>query len=426
MSGAAPILKLAGRSVWNRKLTAILTILAVALSVTLYMGVEKIRHGTRASFERTISGADLIVGARSGPVNLLLYSVFHIGNATNNITWDSYQRIAGRPKVDWTIPISMGDSHRGFRVLGTTQSFFDHYQYGDAQPVRLAKGEAFGGVYDAVLGAAAARALGYGLGEEIVLSHGLGEVSFSDHEATPFTVTGILAPTGTPVDRAVLVSLQGVEAMHAGWENGAPTPMARYGTAESMAAEARAAPPEAITAFYLGMASKTAVLQLQRDINTYEGEALQAAIPGVALTQLWDVVGVVERALASISGFVIFVGLLTILTSILTSLNERRREMAVLRSLGARPWHIFALLVSEAALLAFLGAALALALLYGALFALAPAITARYGVALTDIGPGWLDVKVVVAVTLAAALLGMIPAWRAFRNSLADGLTIRV
>lgn len=424
MSGAAPILKLAARSVANRKLTALLTILAVGLSVTLFMAVEKIRHGARASFENTISGADLIVGARSGPVNLLLYSVFHIGNATNNITWESYQRIAGLPDVAWTIPISLGDSHRGYRVIGTTESFFDHYQYGDDQPVRLAGGAPFDGVFGAVLGADVARKLGYAIGEDIILSHGVGAVSFSDHGDKPFTVTGIMAPTGTPVDRAVLVSLEGIRAIHLGWQSGAPTPLARLATPERVVQMDLT--PDQITAFYVGLSSKTAILRLQRGINTFREEPLQAAIPGVALSQLWEVVGVVERALASISGFVIFVGLLTILTSILTSLNERRREMAVLRSLGARPWHVFVLLVSESALLAFAGSVLALGMLYGALYALAPVITARTGVTLTQIGPGGLDLAVVGTVTAAAALLGMIPAWRAFKNSLADGLTIRV
>ena len=424
MGPGLPILRLAARSVWNRKLTAALTILAVALSVTLYLGVEKVRHGARASFENTISGTDLIVGARSGPVNLMLYSVFHIGAATNNISWEAYQQIAARPEVAWSIPISLGDSHRGFRVIGADGGFFDHYQYGDGQPLRFARGRAFGDVFEAVLGADVARQLGYEVGEAIVLSHGLGAVSFSDHADKPFTVVGVLAPTGTPVDRAVLASLEGIEAIHVGWRGGGPTPLARMATAERV--RRMDLTPDQITAVYLGLSSKVAVLRLQREINAYPGEPLQAAIPGVALNQLWSVVGVVERALASISGFVVFVGLLTILTSILTSLGERRREMAVLRALGARPRHVFILLVSEAALLAFLGSVLALLLLYGALFALAPAIVARTGVALADIGPGAQDLAVVGAVTLAAALLGTIPAWRAFRNSLADGLTIRV
>ncbi len=219
-----PILRLAVRSLLNRRLTAILTIIAVALSVTLFLGVEKARDGARSSFERTISGTDLIVGARSGPLNLLLYSVFHLGDATANITWESYQDFAQHPAVSWTVPISLGDSHRGFRVVGTTTDFFKHYQYGGGSSLSFADGRQFEDLFDVVLGASAAKELGYQLGHEVVVSHGLGQVSFSDHSDKPFTVSGILAPTGTPVDRTVMVSLEAIEAIHIGWESGAPSP----------------------------------------------------------------------------------------------------------------------------------------------------------------------------------------------------------
>ncbi|MCG8440449.1 MAG: ABC transporter permease [Caulobacterales bacterium] len=422
MSGA-PVLALAARSRLNRRGTAMLTVLAVALAVMLFTGVEKIRDGARASFERTISGADLIVGARSGAVNLLLYAVFRIGDATNNITWESYETIAERPEVDWAVPLSLGDSHRGFRVVGTTPEFFERYRFGDDRALEFSDGDVFSDVFHAVVGAGVARELGYEIGDDIILAHGVGAVSFSEHTDKPFTIIGVLAPTGTPVDRSVHVSLQGIEAIHIGWERGAPTPLARIMTADRV--RQLELQPKEVTAIIVGMKSKIAVLGLQRDINTYRQEALMAVIPGIALAQLWEVVGVAERALAGVSAFVIVVGLVGVLTSILTSLNERRREMAILRSVGARPADIFILLVSEAALLAFVGSLLGLAFLYGGLAIVAPLIEARYGLALTDAGLGLFDLWVVLGVTGAALLLGAVPAWRAFRNSLADGLTVR-
>ena len=123
------VVRLALQSLRNRWLTALLTVLAIAVSVVLLLGVEKIRTGAKASFANTISGTDLIVGARSGGIQLLLYSVFRIGNATNNMTWRSYEEIAKRKEVAWIVPLSLGDSHRGFRVLGTTKNYFDHYKY---------------------------------------------------------------------------------------------------------------------------------------------------------------------------------------------------------------------------------------------------------------------------------------------------------
>jgi putative ABC transport system permease protein len=422
---SAPVIfRLAIQSVLDRRVTAALTVLAVAFSVMLFTGVEKIQKGARTGFEQTIAGTDLIVGARTGPVNLLLYAVFHIGGATSNISWASYQEIAGRPEVAWTVPLSLGDSHRGFRVVGTTQAFFDRYRYGEGRALAFAAGEAFDDVFDAVIGASVARALGYEVGEEIVVAHGLGAASFARHDDKPFTVTGILRPTGTPIDRTVMVSLEGIEAIHIGWESGAPSPLARAVTPERV--RGLDLQPSQITAFLVGLESRAAVLRLQRAINNYRAEPLLAIMPGIALAELWRVVGVVERTLVAIGAFVIFVGLLTILTAILTSLNERRREMAILRAVGARPWHIFTLMASEAVAIALAGAVLGLALFYGVAALAAPAIEAQYGIMLTGIAPGLFDLYVLGGVTLAALVLGAFPAWRALRNALEDGLTIRV
>ncbi|WP_440957767.1 ABC transporter permease [Oceanicaulis sp. LC35] len=415
-----PILNLALRSIGNRRATAILTVLTVAISVMLFLGVEKVRHGARESFENTISGVDLIVGARSSPVNLLLYSVFHIGDATNNITWESYEAVAGAPGVAWTVPISLGDSHRGHRVIGSTPGLFEHYEYGGGRTLEFASGEPFDDLFDAVIGAAVARDLGYQTGDEIVVAHGMGEVGFIEHDSNPFTVVGVLAPTGTPLDQSVMVTLEAIEAIHLGGATGAGS------TLPEEELRARDLTPDQLTAFYVGLDSPVAALRLQRAINTYPEEPLQAVIPGVALAQLWSIVGVAERTLAAVAAFVVLTGLVSILTAILTSLNERRREMAILRALGARPHHVFLLLVAEAALIALAGAVLGTLATYGALNALAPLLEARFGLVLPGLTPGLYDLAIIGAVTGAAAVLGFFPAWRAYRNSLADGMTIRL
>lgn len=414
-----PILSLAIRSIANRRGTALLTILTVAIAMTLFLGVEKVRHGARASFENTISGTDLIVGARSSPVNLLLYSIFHIGDATNNITWETYQQIANAPGVAWTVPISLGDSHAGFRVVGTDNRYFEHYRYAGRRQLEFAEGRPLDALFDTVIGASVARELGYSLGEEIVVAHGTGRVSFVEHDNNPFEIVGILSPTGTPVDRSVFVSLEAIEAIHLEGPTGAGTTLS---VEELLAMDLS---PDQITAFLVGLETPVAALRLQRQINTYRVEPLQAIIPGVALSQLWSVVGVAERTLAAVAAFVVLMGLICILTAILTSLNERRREMAILRALGARPGHIFTLMVSESALLAFTGAVIGTGLTYGVLAAGAPVLEQQYGVHLTETLPGLFDLSLIALVTGASAILGFIPAWAAFRNSLADGMTIR-
>lgn len=413
------LLKLAANSLWARRTTAILTVFAIAMSMTLFLGVENLRKSARESFEATLSGTDLLVGARSGEVNLLLYAVFRLGNPTANLDWDSYQTIASQPDVAWTIPISLGDAVRGFRVVGTTHAYFEHYRYGDRQPLSFAKGVPFDGVFDAVLGAQAARELGLSVGDPITLSHGIGGTSFAQHDNNPFQVSGILAATGTPVDRAVHVSLAGLDAVHQPATE--PALQSAGDNTENDAFE-----PEAITAFLVGMKSRILTLRLQRQINTYRGEALSAVIPGVALAQLWQVVGTVEVVLGVIAGFVVITCLLGMLTSILTSLNERRREMALLRAVGARPAAIFCLLIMEAGLLAGLGAVIGIILVYTGFLVAAPWVQSTYGILIITAGPGLQDLQIVGVVLLLALALGAIPAWTAYRRSLADGLSVQL
>jgi len=414
---------LALRSLLNRRFSALLTVLAIALSVTLLLGVEKIRNEARASFAGTISGTDLIVGPRTGSVQLLLYSVFRIGNATSNMRWDSYQKIAEHPRVDWAIPISLGDSHRGFKVMGTTDDYFTHFRHGRDRQLVFAEGRAFDDLYDAVIGADIARELGYQLGSELVLAHGTGAVSFVEHADKPFQVSGILAKTGTPVDRTIHISLQGMEALHVDWQQGMPA----RGAARVDAEQARSLDltPTTITAMLLGLDSRVATFAVQRDINRFPSEPLMAVLPGVALQELWSLLGVAEQALFIVSVFVVLTGLVGMLTAILASLNERRREMAILRSVGARPRHVFGLLLLEAAGLALAGILLGLGLMYLTVWLAQPVILSRYGLFIPITAPGLWDWSLLGAILLAAIIMGCVPAWRAYRQSLIDGLSIR-
>ncbi len=423
MGSAATVLMLARESLANRRATAILTILSIAISSALLLGVERIRTETRSGFMSTVSGTDLIVGARSGDINLLLYSVFRIGSPTNNITWQSYQEIAGQPVVDWSIPISLGDSHRGFRVMGTNTDYFRYYRYKRSRMLTFAEGQAFEAVFDTVLGADVAEELGYRLGEQIVIAHGAGATSFIQHDDKPFTVVGILDRTGTPIDRTVHVGLEGIEAIHADWNEGGRAPGQSLSAEEVLELDLQ---PEAITAFLLGLKSRVATFGLQRKINEYPQEPLMAIIPGVTLQQLWQLIRGVEVALLAISLCVVIAGLIGMLSAILTSLGERRREMAILRAIGARPWHILALMTSEGALLAVIGVSLGIALVTGLSFLTAGWLKQRFGIFLPVQWPGpieWLFAGLVLA---AALLVSLWPAWRAYRNALADGLSVRI
>jgi putative ABC transport system permease protein len=414
--------RLALQSLRNRALTASLTVLAIAFSVMLLLGVEKVRTGARQSFADTISGTDLIVGARSGAIQLLLYSVFRIGNATNNVTWKSYEDIAKRPEVDWIVPLSLGDSHHGFRVLGTTLDYFKHYKYRHGQQIAFAEGEPFHDLFDAVIGADVAQALGYHVGDKIIVAHGVGSVSFIEHADKPFRVAGILAKTGTPIDRTVHVSLEAIEAIHVDWQNGIPMPGQSVSAEEVRTMDLK---PKAITAALLGLKSKLATFKLQRVINNYPEEPLSAIIPGAALQELWGLVGTAETALSVVSAMVVATALLGMVTMILTTLNERRREMAILRSVGARPVTILGLLATEAGLLTLAGVLVGVGLLYAALGLLQPYVDRTYGLQLSIDPPTQREWLTLASIVVAGFLAGLLPAMRAYRLSLADGMTVR-
>ncbi len=413
------ILRLALRSLVARSLTVAMTILAIALSVMLFLGVEKVRTGAKASFADTISGTDLIVGARSGSVQLLLYSVFRIGNATNNVTWESYQDIAARPDVEWIVPISLGDSHRQFRVMGTSSAFFERYKYRQGQSLAVAEGALIGDLFDAVIGADVAEALGYSVDSPIIVAHGI--ASFTEHKDQPFRVSGILEKTGTPVDRTVIVSLEAIEAIHVDWKGGAQT---RETTPVEVIRQMDLT-PKAVTAALVGVSSPLKTFGLQRAINEYPSEPLLAILPGVALQELWQIVGIAETALIAVSGMVVVTALIGMMATIFSSLNERRREMAIFRAMGARPLVILGLLVFEACVMAAIGALLGLGLLYLVLVVVQPMVDTAFGLWLPITPPGLRDGLVLLVVTCAGAIVSLIPALRAYRLSLADGMMVK-
>lgn len=430
------IASLAIKSFRNRKLSVGLAIASITLSVALLLGVEILRSEAKSSFASTVSGTDLIVGARGGSVNLLLYSVFRIGNPTNNIEWHSYEEISALPGVKWSIPLSMGDTHAGFRVVGTDDNYFEHYRYARDRRLGLQQGAWFGEEDEIVLGAEVAASLGYRLSDKIIVAHGAGDESFIKHADEPFRVVGILAATGTPVDRTLYVSLAGFDHMHEAWQTAEDghdhDPLAATASAAGHTDEEQHAEDEhhdeeySISAFLLGLESRAAAIGLQRRINQFEHEPLSAILPGVTLLELWEIVGLVEHTLRAISIFVVIVGLSSMLIILMTSINERRREMAILRALGARPGHVFALILGEAIAITLSGIGLGILLVCGIFMLGQGWIASRFGlfIELNLLTPNL--VYGLLLITLIGCLIGLIPGIRMYRYSLVDGMTIRV
>ena len=408
------MIRLAIKSLMNRRASVLLTVIAIAVSVTLLLAVERVREQVQSHFANTVSGTDLIIGARTGQTQLLLSSVFHIGSMTNNMSWESFEDIRERPEVSWAIPMSLGDSVQGLPVVATTNAYFEHFKYGNKQALEFSQGSAFASDEEVVLGADAAEKLSKTMGDDIIIAHGSGGISFSEHDQHPLTVTGVLQRTGTPVDQAVFVTLHSLEMIHSGEHE------------HSGHDHHNEAPADSISAALLGLKAKPLALRLQRQINTYEKEPLTALLPGMTLQELWKTLRVFEQALTAISAMVVLIGLLGMLTIMLASLRERRREMAVLRAVGAGPGTIFGLLLSAALLLTVVGAFSGLLLLYGLQWSLAGVIQSQTGLILSTTWPGASEWWRMALVIIVGFMLSLIPAWRAYRQSLADGLTVKI
>ena len=422
----------------------LLTVLAVALSVFVLLGVEHVRQEAKSGFASTVSGVDLIVGARTGEINLLLLSIFRIGNATTNVEWETVEEIENLERVAWSVPITLGDSHKNFRVVGTTQDFFERYQYGRKQPLVFEKGSEFEALQDVVLGSRAATELDYRLGDSLVLSHGMADTSFTHHDELPFNVVGILERSGTPIDNALFVSLEAIEAIHDD-ENGGSHEEHDEGHEDHDEHESHDdhdehdaheheeghkgheghdeheghnhGPIGTVTALLVGLESPAFALQVQRAINEYQGEALLAILPGVALAQLWTLVGGIEGTLRGISILVFISSIFGLNAMLLASMRERRREVFVLRSIGAPSSFVLALLLLESLLIVTVGIAAAVIALFGAIAAVNGFLADQIGVTLSMAILSEASLIAIGLIYISSILLSLLPAMQAYRAS---------
>lgn len=426
------LFSLAIRSAWNRRFTLGLTLIVITFSIAMMLAIERLRIEVKESFAQSISGTDLIVGPRTNPLQLILYSVFHIGQANNNMSWDSALMLSKHPAVASTIPITLGDSHKNFPVIGTTINYFSDFEYGDHLPLTFKDGKPFNSLFDVVLGYEVAKKLNYKVGDKIILSHGEtsardehedGHESEHEHSDKPFIVSGILEKTGTPVDRALHINLEAVEAIHLNWQSGTQIPginiPPEYVKKFNLT-------PKQVSAVLVKLKSRTGVFMMQRFINEYKQEPLTAILPGIALDQLWKVLGSGERALLLVSLITVIVGFIGLIAVMLASLNERRRELAILRSVGAKPIDIFYLLVIESVLIVLIGALLAYLLLFLISWCAAPLLMTHYGLMVKPMSVNIAEIKLICAAVIAGILLSLLPAYQAYRLSLADGLIPRV
>jgi len=450
---------LAFQSILNRWLSCLLIILTLSASISLFFTVTRIQESVRVGFQNTVSGVDSIIAARGGNLQILLNSVFLIGEPPNKITWESYKDIDKMKGINFLVPISLGDSHKGYRVVGTTNSYFKNIKFGNKKNLTFSaninKGIGFSNVFDVVIGSSVAEKLNYSIGSEIEITHGLGksgvvhsfnsskeddkedhedDVEHDDHDEhadheddaehahdmAGFKVSGILEPTGTPIDSAVYISVLGYEVIHKGWI--ANQKVMDISEEHLMDEDLE---PTSISAIFVSLKNRTQIFQLQRDVLNYKKEALSAVLPGLTLSRLWALTSNIDKAFKIITAFIIFIALLGMTAMTIAGLNSRRREMAILRSVGASPRIIVSLLLIESVIISLISTIIGYLMMFFIFYFGQGILENHYGIYIEGYSIKYDDVKIILAIVFCSLLATIIPAFRVYRSTLRDGLSVK-
>ena len=415
------MLSLLLKSMRSRLIPTSLVTISLMASMVLLLSIERIQQGAEEGFNQSISGVDAIIGPRSSSIELVLYTVFHLGRPTNNITTKTVNDVKLRGDISWLVPIALGDSHKGFRVVATEPNYFEHIKYANGQPLVFSKGVAFAELSETVLGFDVAEKLSYRVGSKIQITHGSVESIGSKHDDFSFVVTGILNKTGTPIDRAIFLDLKGYELLHLGWKSGKKIFNLDDINLSSLPEDALI--PKTVTAAFIGLKSKLTLFNFSKNIREYPKEAISAVIPGIALSELWSIVGLVDKGFQLLSWIIIAISLIAMVTLIIASLDNRKQEMTIYRANGASPKFLAMMVLCESlviGLTAIVGAIILVTIV--TYFA-----TVQLNLAL-GISPSfkWISMGEIIVfsfILLAGALSSLIPAVMVFRKNLHQTLS---
>lgn len=397
--------------------STVVTVLAIALAAGLVMSVFSIQRQTYAAFIGGETGFDAVLGARGSQLQLVLNTVFHLETSPGNIPYSMYTKIAANPQVELAVPYSVGDNYRGFRIVGTTEEIFTRFEYRLGERFQVQPG---GRIFEptakeAVFGSFAAKETGMKVGDVIQPYHGLIFDENSKHNDN-YTVVGILEPTNSPSDRVVWIPIEGIYRMQG---------HVLRGTGENYTAtESEVIPDEAkeVSAVMLKLRSPQAGMNLDQLINK-QGKAATLAFPiGRSMAELFEKLGWLNRVLELVAYMVVIVAAFSILASIYNSINERRREFAILRTLGATRTTVFSVIISEASLIALIGSLVGFAVFAAIMFVTAYIVREQTGVVLNIFQFDKIFVITPILMTLAGAAAGILPAFKAYSTDVAENL----
>lgn len=412
------LLKIVKKSLRQHFLSTIVTALAIALAAGLVMSVFVIQRQTYTAFTGGDIGFDAVLGARGSQLQLVLNTVFHLETSPGNIPYAMYQEISRNPQVELAIPYAVGDNYQGFRIVGTTEDIFTKFEFRRGQKFQTQTGGRFfnPNAKEAVIGSFAARETGLKVGDVFQPYHGLIYDEKNKHN-DDYTVVGILETTNSPSDRVVWIPIEGIYRMQGHVLRGAGE---NYKPEENIAI-----PDEAkeVSAVMLKFRSPQAGMNLDQLINR-QGKAATLAFPiGRSMAELFDKIGWMNRVLELIAYLVVIVAAFSILASIYNSINERKREFAILRALGAKRTTVFSVIILEAATIAALGTFIGY-LIYLAILSLAAHIVkTQTGVVLNVFGFDWALIFTPILMIAVGAFAGLLPALKAYRTDVADNLT---
>lgn len=415
------MLSLLLKSIRSRIIPTSLVTISLMASMVLLLSIERIQQGAEEGFNQSISGVDAIIGPRSSSLELVLYTVFHLGRPTNNITTKTIDDMRLRSDISWLVPIALGDSHRGFRVVATESNYFEHIQYANNQSLTFSKGGVFSELSEAVVGSDVAEKLNYSIGSKIQITHGSIESTGNKHDDFSFKVVGVLNKTGTPIDQAVFLDLKGYELLHLGWQSGKKVLSLEDIDLSSLPDDALT--PKTVTAAFVGLKSKLTLFNFSKSIREYPKEAISAIIPGIALSELWSIVGLVDKGFQLLSWIIIAISLIAMVTLIIASLDNRKQEMTIYRANGASPKFLAAMVIYESlviGLVAIIGAVILVTIVtYFASNQLNLALGISPSFKWISLG----EIQVFSIILLAGVLSSLIPAAMVFRKNLHQTLS---
>lgn len=416
MENASGIFLIARKSLAQHRLSTIITVLSVALAAGLAMAVFSIRDQTYDAFTGGPTGFDAVLGARGSQLQLVLNTVFHLETSPGNIPWEMYDAIKRDPNVELAVPYAVGDNYRGYRIVGTEMSLFTDLEYRKGHKFTLAGGKLFDPEKrEAVVGSYVADKTGLKVGSKFNPFHGLVFDERQKH-AEEYTVSGVLEPTNSPSDRVIWIPIDEFYRISGHVLRGGG------GTYKPRAGEEIPDRYKEVSAVMLKLRNPQAGFLLDQTINR-QGTAATLAWPiGRVMAELFGKIGWVNKVLSLVAYLVVLVAAGSILASIYNTMNERRREFAILRALGARRRTVFAAIILESASIAAIGAALGYAVYALILLGASVVIRAETGVVLDVLKPGPVLLAAPLAMIALGILAGIIPALKAYSTDVASNL----